>query len=308
MPSQRSSGRSGISKKPTSARSTRSAPTCFASGRSKPPWIRSSSCSTTPRRERLYDDVFHAWLHGQLLSPREGVRRSLRRPARRNFGRDVDEDGPVQRLRQAGWTLLQWRDHPAPWTRDPDWDRERAVGALLEAVEIVGAMSDRASWREDPVFKNLEAVRAAADEIRRARAGGPARLRRLGIAADRSGEEPRHHQAQGRPPAYAQGISREQILAARAELVERSTAFQLAADADLAAKLHDDLADRSSGTGRRSRGRARSIFSTCWSARAICSATTRRFASAFRDGSAPVRRRVSGHRPAAGGVARAAGG
>ena len=38
----------------------------------------------------------------QLLAPREGVRRSLRRTARRNFGRDVDEDGPVERLRQAG--------------------------------------------------------------------------------------------------------------------------------------------------------------------------------------------------------------
>jgi len=110
--------------------------------------------------ERIYDEVFRTWLHGQLLSPREGVRRSLRRTAKRNFGRDVDEDGPVQRLWHAGWTLLQWRDHAAPWTRDPDWQRERAVEALLQAVEILGALAERASWRDDPVFKNLTAVRA----------------------------------------------------------------------------------------------------------------------------------------------------
>ena len=57
---------------------------------------------TEGQADRVYDEVFRTWLHAQLLAPREGVRRSLRRTARRNFGRDVDEDGPVERLRQAG--------------------------------------------------------------------------------------------------------------------------------------------------------------------------------------------------------------
>ena len=128
---------------------------------------------TERQADRVFDEVFRTWLHAQLLAPREGVRRSLRRTARRNFGRDVDEDGPVERLRQAGRTLLQWRDHPAAWSRDPDWERDRAIDALLQAVEIVAALSARPAWRDDPVYKNLTAVRALGAEIARARLEGP---------------------------------------------------------------------------------------------------------------------------------------
>ncbi len=193
--------------------------------------------------ERIYDEVFRTWLHGQLLSPRDGVRRSLRRSAKRNFGRDVDEDGPVQRLWHAGWTLLQWRDHAAPWSRDPDWDRERAIDALLQAVEILGALAERASWRDDPVFKNLAAVRALAVEIGRARQEGPLDYdgwESTLVDLSKNRELARH---KGGRQAYAPGISRDDILAARAQLIESLGGFQRTADADLAARLRDDLAD-----------------------------------------------------------------
>ncbi len=192
---------------------------------------------------RIYDGVFRTWLHGQLLAPRTGVRRSLRRTTRRNFGRDIDDDAPVERLRSAGWTLLQWRDHPAAWSRDPHWDRDSAVEALLQAVEIVGALASRAAWREDPVFKNLVAVRAMGAEIARARSEGvldydgwEAAL----IDLSRNRDITRH---KGGRQAYAPDISREQILAARTQLVDALTEFRAAADADLASRLHEDLAD-----------------------------------------------------------------
>ena len=192
---------------------------------------------------RLFDAIFRTWLDGQLLAPRTGVRRSLRRTTRKNFGRDIDEGAPVERLRQAGWTLQQWRDHPAPWSRDPDWDRDTAVEALLHAVEIMGDLAARASWREDPVFKNLVAVRAMALEIRRARSEGvldydgwEAAL----IDLSRSRDIGRH---KGGRNAYGQGISREQILTARTQLIDALTEFRCAADADLASRLHEDLSD-----------------------------------------------------------------
>ena len=36
---------------------------------------------------------------------------------------DVDEDGPIERLRRAGFELTEWRDFRAPWTREP-FDRD----------------------------------------------------------------------------------------------------------------------------------------------------------------------------------------
>ena len=42
----------------------------------------------------------------------EGVRRSLRRSSRPGAGGDADADGPVDRLRTAGWNLAEWRDFP----------------------------------------------------------------------------------------------------------------------------------------------------------------------------------------------------
>ena len=37
---------------------------------------------TETQADRLFDEAFTTWLHGQLGKPREGVRRSLRRPVR----------------------------------------------------------------------------------------------------------------------------------------------------------------------------------------------------------------------------------
>ena len=66
---------------------------------------------TESEAERLYGEAFQLWLQEQLEDPPEGVRRSLRRAAFSN------EDGPIGRLRRAGWTLVDWRDFPGAWKR-----------------------------------------------------------------------------------------------------------------------------------------------------------------------------------------------
>src|SRR5579863_5956264 len=71
--------------------------------------------------ERLYGESFRLWLEQKLEDPPEGVRRSLRRPS---------PDGPVERLRTAGWALAAWRDYRAPWRREP-FDREAQIDALI---------------------------------------------------------------------------------------------------------------------------------------------------------------------------------
>src|SRR5688572_5520932 len=83
---------------------------------------------TDSQAARLFEEAFTSWLHAQLANPQEGVRRSLRRPLKRQFG-DEAEDGPIERLRTAANSLREWRDHPAPWRR-PTYDRTNDIKSL----------------------------------------------------------------------------------------------------------------------------------------------------------------------------------
>src|SRR5207302_851310 len=62
---------------------------------------------TEPEADRLYTRAFRAWLQEALTDPPEGVRRALRRSS---FGGDAD--GPIDRLRNAGRMLAEWRGFP----------------------------------------------------------------------------------------------------------------------------------------------------------------------------------------------------
>ena len=110
------------SKKRTSARSTASAPSCCASGRSKRASIRSSPCSPKAQAERLFDEAFSAWIQEQL----EG---SARRRAPRRCGA---RSGPASaRPPRRGWP-----DRPAA-------ARRVGAGAVARLHGAVDAQSVR---------------------------------------------------------------------------------------------------------------------------------------------------------------------
>jgi ATP-dependent exoDNAse (exonuclease V) beta subunit len=79
----------------------------------------------------LYGQAFDRWLETVLEDPPEGIRRALRRGSRRRA-----DAGPVERLRDAGWTLAGWRDFGAPWRRPP-LDREARIDGLVERVHAL---------------------------------------------------------------------------------------------------------------------------------------------------------------------------
>ena len=72
---------------------------------------------TQGQAERLCNQAFDGWLQAQLSDPPEGVRRSLRRGSRALRPGGADEDGPVERLRRAGFALTEWRDFRGAWTQ-----------------------------------------------------------------------------------------------------------------------------------------------------------------------------------------------
>jgi ATP-dependent exoDNAse (exonuclease V) beta subunit len=95
---------------------------------------------TEGQAERLFADAFHGWLQARLEDPPEGVRRSLRRSSRALRPGELDEDGPVERLRRAAYDLAQWRDFRTPWTREP-FDRAAAIERVIALVHTLADIS-----------------------------------------------------------------------------------------------------------------------------------------------------------------------
>ena len=195
---------------------------------------------TEDQAGRLYDLAFDAWLQDQLRDPGDGVRRSLRRPARRNFGADIDEDGPVERLRRAGKALLEWRDHPAKWRRDY-FDRESEIRRLVDQLRRFAEMSAGPAWDKDVLYLDTTRARTGAAAI----ADGLVPVGDLdGLEAllvdlhhDRGFSRPR----KGSGAAYSKRHTRAAVWDGRQEMYVALGDFERRANADLAAALQQDL-------------------------------------------------------------------
>jgi ATP-dependent exoDNAse (exonuclease V) beta subunit len=181
--------------------------------------------------ERIYGEAFTVWLQAKLEDPPEGVRRSLRRKS---------EEGPVQRLRSAGWVLANWRDFGRPWRRPP-FAREAAIDALVERLHAFNALTAHPSNPRDYFYLDTRKARRISYEVRviervRERDYDGLEAALVGLAADRD-----FQQAKGYGQEYGEGVTRAEVLAAHQELVEALRSFAAAADADLAALLQVEL-------------------------------------------------------------------
>jgi ATP-dependent exoDNAse (exonuclease V) beta subunit len=206
--------------------------------------------------ERLYREAFHTWMQEQLEHPSEGIRRTLRRSswaARRRFGRRSKQatigqtsgvdNGPMERLRSAGWTLAEWRDFPTPWQR-PEFDRELRIDALVQQLHAFADISSRcARPKHDALYQNTEPARLLSGRIATAEAVRP--RDHDGVEADLvdlcdAARDFTRLKGRGR---YADSVTREEVLASAEALREALQDFKRDADADLAALLHGELAN-----------------------------------------------------------------
>jgi ATP-dependent exoDNAse (exonuclease V) beta subunit len=189
--------------------------------------------------QELFGRVFDDWVAAALEQPGEGVRRALRRESRFD-----EESSPSDRLKHAAWTLAEWRDFRAPWRRD-GFDRAAAIDALVQQLHDHAALTGRASSRQDNLYSDTAPVRY---ESRRIQQVETSRTRDydwlesvfVGLAGDRRVKNPRKG---GWNPMYAEGIARSAMQEAHARFVQALDAFARAADADLAALLHQELVD-----------------------------------------------------------------
>jgi ATP-dependent helicase/nuclease subunit A len=99
----------------------------------------------------LFEMAFDRWFEGQLANPSDAVRRVLRRRPRREFSRGRPAtlarrrsgEGPRRRLRYAASELVERRDFPAPWRRDPEFDRDSAIDTLIAEMKELSAWADK---------------------------------------------------------------------------------------------------------------------------------------------------------------------
>ncbi len=198
---------------------------------------------TEGQSERLFRQAFDTWLQRELAQPGEGVRRSLRRGSRGFRPGDIDEDGPVERLRRAAFDLAEWRDFRGAWTREP-FDRGAATIRVVELVHDCADVSANPSYAGDNLFVDTEPVRRLSREIKAQSPKPKAQNDLDGLEAQlvdlrRNRDFKRGRKGSG--PTYSKGVPRTQVLAARDALIEALNDFQVRADADLAALLHDEL-------------------------------------------------------------------
>ena len=197
---------------------------------------------TEGQGRRLYDEAFGRWMEEQLADPPEGVRRSLRRPTFSGFGKQSDDDdGPIDRLKRAGWELTEWRDFDTPWTRE-GFDRRARIDALAaQLAEYVQLLSNPAN-KFDNLFYDSRSARQLHEDVSRAESVTGRdydRLEAALIELERNRDFKNARKGSGK--SYRPGILREDVWQARESLMTSLAAFERSANADLAALLQQEL-------------------------------------------------------------------
>ncbi|MEO6774478.1 MAG: UvrD-helicase domain-containing protein [Kofleriaceae bacterium] len=179
--------------------------------------------------ERIYTEVFERWLQLTLAAPGDGVRRMLRRKA------------PTEQLRRAGWALVERRDFTGAWRRDP-FDRDAAIDGVLHELAGFAALGDLASDPRDKLAALCHKLDRWLAELGR---------RESVRARDHDGLEAELAEvkrwwewkpAGGRAQRFGKDLLRADVVLRRDGARGALDAFLRAADADLAARLHAELA------------------------------------------------------------------
>jgi ATP-dependent helicase/nuclease subunit A len=187
--------------------------------------------SETEARE-FYEEAFDSWLQQTLQAPGEGLRRSLRRQAK---------DGPTERLKAAGWELLDWRDFSAPWSR-PVYDRSEWIDKLLQQLGEFRKLTFNPARSSTYFYRNTEIARSISERL--------AALEMIGVRDYDLAEallatlaEERDFRIPGAVPGpqYSAGATREAVESAHKTLVSDLQEFVKTANSDLAALLQGEL-------------------------------------------------------------------
>jgi ATP-dependent exoDNAse (exonuclease V) beta subunit len=187
--------------------------------------------------DRLFAQAFDAWFQAELAAPPEGVRRLLRRRPRGPRSRAF---GPRAELKDAGRKLVEHRDFDGAWRRDP-WDRAGSIDRAVEKMRELAPFAGRALQPTGWLAINVDKVARFLVELeRREQAQG---------GRDHDGLEAELREVArwkdwGRKSSgafYAEGVTRESVVALRDDVKRTLDELVARCDADLAACLSTEL-------------------------------------------------------------------
>ena len=179
----------------------------------------------------IFESAFARWFEGVLASPGDAMRRLLRRRE------SVSRDGPRAIARAAAEELLAWRDFRARW-EPSDFDREREIDAIVAEAIALGELARGAEPGDWLARSLLDISRPVAEAIRLEAVRGrdydalEAVVLTLGFG--------RRWEWKGFGGAIG-GVERAEVFSRRAALRERLERMRLAAGANLAPRLRDEL-------------------------------------------------------------------
>ncbi len=179
---------------------------------------------------RLYDRVFRAWLERSLNRPSPALRRALVRSA-----------APLDQLKKAGWTLIEWRDFPAAWRRSA-FQREEEIDTLVVSAVELGNSSARPQSSQDNLYKSLAPLREFVARVERAESASHRDYDLLEGLLLKLRRDLKRDFRKG-SGKYGADVSREAVYAASEIFQAAAGAFQERADSDLAAGLREEMRD-----------------------------------------------------------------
>ena len=183
----------------------------------------------------LFHHTFERWIQDALGTGSPALRRALSRLSlQSSWG-----DPPLARLAAAAWQLAEWRDHPAPWRREP-FDREAELGSLVAEVSALATAAAQGP-ADHQLRRALRCVEEEARWIERAEAAGPRDPDALEARLVALRRQMRRESRTGGGRRYG-ALDRAEVVASREALLGNLDGFERRASADLAAALREALA------------------------------------------------------------------
>lgn len=186
---------------------------------------------------RLFARAFNTWIQNTLQQMPEGVRRAL---SRVGTGYSSEDNGPLEQLRAAGWTLVEWRDFPCPWRRG-GFNRQEEVDRIIPEIVELGRMADGCTVAAHPVRIHLRSVTDFVSRMRRSEQIRPRDYDELEALLIQLARALRRYHRKGYSKKFSPEFSRDEVLAAQSRLQSMLDEFQQRAEADLAALLQAEL-------------------------------------------------------------------
>ncbi len=179
---------------------------------------------------RLFERVFRLWIQRKLRQMPPQLSRVLARLVQSPW------ESPLDRLNAAARASSEWRDFEAEW-EIRSFDREALMEGLIQRIVKLAEISEACPYKTDYLRMDLQPTRFFARNYRRSqqlRHQDPDNLEADLVELSRT---LRRRRRRGRGP-FSQGHSRQDVLALRSEVLVELEEFQIAMDADLAARLH----------------------------------------------------------------------